>query len=278
MPDQIGSLPLFEDRPYLGADESPTARMPADTAGPGAALSVEAPPAPAGVGRLVRCAWPLLSLLGRIVAGASANGAEPLKTRATALVHEFERAALADGISALDVTAARYVLCTAIDEAVLTSSWGPGSGWNDPSLLSMFHNETWGGEKVFTLIDRALEDRQQYGDVLELCHFVMLLGFQGKYRLARDGSAQVDALRRRLFEVLGKRFPSPASVPVPQPEHVRRGGRLFRYAPVWTVGAVCLLVAFTLFALYDYRLHVDASRVAGDIRSIALPSGSLAAQ
>jgi hypothetical protein len=44
------------------------------------------------------------------------------------------------------------------------------------------------------------------------------------------------------------------------------------------VGAVCLLVAFTLFALYDYRLHVDASRVAGDIRSIALPSGSLAAQ
>ncbi|MEJ0014954.1 MAG: type IVB secretion system protein IcmH/DotU [Acetobacteraceae bacterium] len=274
MPDQAGSLPLFDNRPGAETDTSPTARMPADLAGPAHAQPLEPPPAPAGSGPLVRTAWPLLSLLGRISAGIGAAGAEPLKDRATALVHGFERSALAEGINARDISAARYVLCTAIDEAVLTSPWGASIGWNDPSLLSVFHNETWGGEKVFTLIDRAMQDPAQYGDLLELCHFVMLLGFQGRFRLERDGSARADALRRRLYELLRPRFGTPAAIPVPQPEPVRGGRQLVQYVPVWVVGAVCLLFAFLLFGWYDYRLNTHSAQVARLIHTISFPGGA----
>jgi len=205
MPDGPSSLPLFDNIERPEPDDAPTVRVTAASDETIAARPLLEPPAPIGSGRLVRCAWPLLSLLARIVAGTSVSDPEQLKSGAAALIHQFERVALADGVNAREVNAARYVLCTAIDEAVLTSPRGGSSEWKNASLLSMFHNETWGGEKLFTLIDRALQDSQQYGDLLELCHFVLLLGFQGKFRLERDGSAQVDALRRRLFDVLRPR-------------------------------------------------------------------------
>jgi type VI secretion system protein ImpK len=179
--------------------------------------------------------------------------------------------ALAEGINPRDVSAARYVLCTALDEAVLTSNWGVSTDWNNGSLLSQFHNETWGGEKVFTLIDRAMRDTEQFGDLLELCHFVMLLGFQGKYRLARDGSSQVDALRRRLFDILHPRFGSPPALPVPQPERAAREGRMISYMPVWAVAAVCLLIAAAVYGWLDFDLTRESDKVAAAINNLARP-------
>lgn len=274
MPDGPSSLPLFDNIERPEPDDAPTVRVTAASDETIAARPLLEPPAPIGSGRLVRCAWPLLSLLAQIVAGTSVSDPEQLKSGAAALIHQFERVALADGVNAREVNAARYVLCTAIDEAVLTSPRGGSSEWKNASLLSMFHNETWGGEKLFTLIDRALQDSQQYGDLLELCHFVLLLGFQGKFRLERDGSAQVDALRRRLFDVLRPRFGTPTPVPVPQPEQIGRRARLIHYVPVWVVGAVCLLLAAILLGWFGYRLQTDAARVAEQIDALSLPVGA----
>ena len=53
--------------------------------------------------------------------------------------------------------AARYVLCTMIDEAAADTPWGGSGVWGRHSLLAMFHNETEGGEKVFQLMARLAE-------------------------------------------------------------------------------------------------------------------------
>ena len=54
-----------------------------------------------------------------------------------------------------------------------------GSGaWARLSLLVMFHNETWGGEKVFQLLARLAEDPAGNRDLLELMHVVLALGFE----------------------------------------------------------------------------------------------------
>lgn len=272
MQGEAGSLPLFDNQPKLRSDtaetdEAPTVRMAVPPHTPAGAGPSATPPAPLRSGKLVRCAWPVLSLLGRIVSGADALGPLRLKDGATSLLQGFERTALADGVNARDVAAARYVLCTALDEAVLTASWGPASGWNDASLLSRFYNETWGGEKVFTLIDRALQNRKQYLDLLELCHFVLLLGFQGKYRLERDGTAKVDVIRRRLYDVLQPHFGAPAPIPVPIAASVTASARLTKYVPVWSVAAVCLLAAAMLFGWMDYRLRMSSALVAEVIDS-----------
>ncbi len=54
---------------------------------------------------------------------------------------------------------ARYALCTALDEAVLSTPWGSGGDWGKQSLLITVHNEAWGGEKVFQLLDIACKAR-----------------------------------------------------------------------------------------------------------------------
>lgn len=268
-----GTLPLFDGRTTPETDEAPTVRFAAGAPAP-PNDPPQPPPAPAGSGRLVQAAWPLLSLLARIAAGSAPANTEQLKTGSAGLVRDFERVAMAEGTNPREVAAARYVLCTALDEAVLVSPWGASTGWNNSSLLSAFHNETWGGEKVFTLIERALADPAQYADLLELCHFVMLLGFQGKYRLARDGSAQADALRRRLYDLLHARLGAPAAIPVPQPEVARRRGRITPYVPVWSVAAVCTLIAAVVFGWLDYRLSSESNAVAGVVRDLSTPAAA----
>ncbi|MGE0416083.1 MAG: type IVB secretion system protein IcmH/DotU [Acetobacteraceae bacterium] len=269
-----GPLPLFNGRVEPETDDAPTIRFAVEPEAQATTGPLEPPPPPAGAGRIVRHGWPLLSLMARITGGLAASNAEQLKTSAIALVREFERTTLADGISPRDVSAARYVLCTALDEAVLTSAWGLSTDWNNGSLLSRFHNETWGGEKVFTLIDRAMQDPGQFGDLLELCHFVLLLGFQGKYRLARDGSSEADALRRRLYDILHPRFGAPPALVTPQPVVAARNGRAINYVPVWTVGAVCLLILALVYGWLDYTLTSEANTVARVINKLHSPAAA----
>ncbi|NVL27204.1 hypothetical protein F2S73_10895 [Pseudomonas syringae pv. actinidiae] len=66
----------------------------------------------------------------------------------------FEAEARKRAIDNDQLLAARYVLCTVVDEAVLNTSWGSKSDWSKISLLSRFHKETFGGEKFFQLLER----------------------------------------------------------------------------------------------------------------------------
>ncbi|WP_328717678.1 DotU family type IV/VI secretion system protein [Halomonas elongata] len=43
------------------------------------------------------------------------------------------------------------------------SSWGRQSVWAEHSLLARFHNETWGGEKVFSILARLQHEPHRYG-------------------------------------------------------------------------------------------------------------------
>lgn len=265
MASDLGTMPLFR-HPDPAEDDPPTVRVAA-AADTGAAAPEQTPPAPAGSGRLVRLAWPVLSLTARIVAGTHPLDSGRLRESAAALIRAFETAALADGINARDTAAARYVLCAALDEAVLTAPWGLAAGWSGRTLLSQFHDETWGGEKVFTLIDRALRDPIAWRDLLELCHAVLLLGFQGRHRLDRDGVAATDRLRTRLRQVLARSAaaPPPLTAPVPAQAAARP---LFRYVPVWAVAAGALLVTMTTYAWLDMRLTGGAAEVATAISGL----------
>src|SRR5574338_117498 len=67
-------------------------------------------------------------------------------------VRAFERKAAQLGVESRNIIAARYILCTFLDETAAGTPWGGSGVWGRNSLLVMFHNETWGGEKVFQLM------------------------------------------------------------------------------------------------------------------------------
>lgn len=79
---------------------------------------------------------------------------------------------------------ASYGLCLFIDEAVMDRPWGKTSCWSQEPLLSIFHDETWGGEKVFTVLSRLMQEPKRYKDVLEFMYFALCLGLKGKYAIA----------------------------------------------------------------------------------------------
>ena len=95
-----------------------------------------------------------------------------------------------------------YCLCSFVDEAVMSTSWGAHSIWAERSMLSIYHDETWGGEKFFSILSRMMLDPAKYQDILEFVYYCLSLGFRGKYGVQFDGVAELQAILRRLQQVL----------------------------------------------------------------------------
>lgn len=111
----------------------------------------------------------------------------------------FEQRALQAGLENSEVMAARYVLCTLLDEAVVTTPWGNESEWSQMSLLSRFHNETFGGEKFFRLLERLGRNPVKHLALLELMYLCLALGFEGQYRVLPRGMLELEAIRDALY-------------------------------------------------------------------------------
>ena len=160
-------------------------------------------PAPAtGLNPLVGLANPLLLVVTQL--RNTRHVADPVALR-SALAHgvrDFVGAATRAQIAPERVMAARYVLCTLIDEAASDTPWGGAGAWADNSLLTMFHNEASGGEKVFQLMARLAEKPAANRDLLELIYSALVLGFEGRYRVLPNGAAQLEAVRDRLAQLL----------------------------------------------------------------------------
>ncbi|HFQ8053814.1 TPA: type IVB secretion system protein IcmH/DotU, partial [Pseudomonas putida] len=76
-----------------------------------------------------------------------------------------------------------YALCLHLDEAVMSRPWGNNSCWSHEPLLSIFHDETQGGEKVFVLLERVMQAPKEFQDVLEFLYYCFCLGLRGKHAL-----------------------------------------------------------------------------------------------
>jgi len=109
-----------------------------------------------------------------------------------------------------------YALCLHLDEAVMTRPWGQNSCWSHEPLLSIFHDETQGGEKIFVLLERIMQSPKEFQDVLEFLYFCFCLGLQGKYALDPKGDEILSALISRMHKVIRQlRGPTPQTVSDP---------------------------------------------------------------
>src|SRR6202035_730045 len=106
-----------------------------------------------GLNPLVQAATPLLVLAGRLRGQVTQADVDALRRQTTQEIRAFEDRARAAGVPPEDILAARYALCTVIDEAVMNTPWGAQSGWSSQSLLVTFHKEASGGEKFFQVLE-----------------------------------------------------------------------------------------------------------------------------
>lgn len=182
-------------------------RAPQPTAVPAAAASpaVDASAAVPGQGlnALVRAANPLLGLIVPLRTMTVPPDLEALRQRLALAIRTFEVQAKADGIDSESIAAARYSLCTVLDETIAGTPWGSGI-WAHRSLLVAFHNEASGGEKFFLILQRLSQDVRAHLDLIELMYVCLALGLEGRYRLVERGADQLTALRERLQQLISK--------------------------------------------------------------------------
>lgn len=250
-------------KPSAGRGARPGAAPPPAAPATAARPAAAAPPMPelpahASLNPLVQAAAPLLSAAPRLRATLRHPNPAALREQLVESVKRFESVARARGLPNEQVVAARYILCTLLDESASSTPWGGSGAWSSQSLLVHFHNEAWGGEKVFQLLARLVENPTQQRNLLELVYAALALGFEGRYKVMNDGKAQLDSVRERLAGKL-RELAGPAERTLsPQWQGVAAAPmRLSDGVPLWAVAAVLGFVLLVLFLVLRLTLNAQ---------------------
>jgi type VI secretion system protein ImpK len=206
--------------------------------------------------RLVDAATPLLGLAIRARRLARFDNADTLYTQVADEVSAIDRELIEQGYERPTVVAYRYVLCAFIDEAVLGTDWGSHSIWSQHSLLSRFHNETWGGEKVFAILSRMEKEPQRYQDMLEFIYLALCLGFEGRYKVMDNGREEYERIIGGLYRQIEElRDPDTSESLGTALENVTPARNRFRNGvPLWGIFGLFAGTMATVYTLYSIAL------------------------
>jgi type VI secretion system protein ImpK len=222
-----------------------------------------------GLNPLVRAANPLLDLVTPLRYMASHPDVETLRTQLVQAIKAFEAAAKAAHVEHDQIAAARYALCTLLDETISSTPWGGGGVWASRSLLVAFHNEAFGGEKFFLILQKLSQDPKANLVALELMYLCLALGLEGRYRVIDNGRSQLDTLRDRLQGLIAQqRAPMEAELSVHWQGASGKGEPLWRMVPVWILAAVAAVLLVVLQLFLGHRLGNASDPVFASLLSL----------
>lgn len=276
---------MNQDDPFSLADSDRTLIMP--TPGGKAAAARQAiaseavhedfpPEAPLrinGLNPLVAAANPLLDLVPQLRATLQHPDPTGLRDFLAQGMKSFEARAQAAGARQETIVAARYALCTLLDETAASTPWGGSGIWARHSLLVMFHNEAWGGEKFFQLLSKLAEDPATHRDLLELMYVCLALGFKGRYQVLDNGKEAIDNLRERLAQMLRQQHGDyeRALSPHWQGVSVRRK-TLFTALPLWVALSALGLTMLVAYLGLNNALNEKSDSVYAQIQALQIQS------
>lgn len=221
--------------------------------------------------RMLDAAMPLFGLVMRLRTLDALPHIDAVHRQVRAQIDNVQAEMRQHGYEPAHWLAYSYGLCLYIDEAVMERPWGMNSCWSQTPLLSIFHDETWGGEKVFTVLSRLMREPRRYQDVLEFMYFALCLGLKGKYAIAPKGEETLNGLIHQLHDLIRElRGPAPQAVCDPYTHVAARNMRLDRQWPWWSSLALCGVALGAAYGFYSYRLHLITTEVLASLSSILL--------
>jgi type VI secretion system protein ImpK len=231
----------------------------------------------AALNPLVRAANPLLDLVMPLRHMVSHPDVEALRLQLVQAVKTFEANAREGGVPHEAIAAARYALCTLLDETISSTPWGGGGVWASRSLLVAFHNEAFGGEKFFLILQKLGQDARANLHTLELMYLCLALGLEGRYRVIEGGRSQLEVLRERLQGLIQQqRGAVEPELSVHWKGASGKGEPLWRMVPVWILaaGAAVLLIVLQLFL--SNRLNNASDPVFAKLLGVKPPAAAAA--
>lgn len=223
-----------------------------------------------GLNPLESAASALLALLTRVKNMRIHSNPGELRRQVEEEIRAFESKAHDLGASPEKLYLARYVLCAALDEAVVNTPWGNTSEWTKQGLLVTFgYREAWGGEKFFALLDKQLQDAAGNWDLLEVMYICLALGFQGRYRLEDGGQSELEEQRERLFRAIRHQRGSFERELSPRWQGtVDRRNPLIRYVPLWVIGAVGSVLLLAIYLGFRFSLSGVSGPVVAQLNTL----------
>jgi type VI secretion system protein ImpK len=241
-----------------------------------AQVAADLPEVLSGSNSLAVAANPLLNLIPQIRVTAHHPDPAQLRNYLVEQVQLFERRARESQVQPETVIAARYALCTALDETAAKTPWGGGGQWSRHSLLVTFHNETWGGEKFFQVLARLVQDPKKHLDLIELMAVCIALGFEGRFSVVDNGRSQLDTLRRRLVEIIdGARGEYAKALSLNWRGATSDGKAKWGFLPLWIAAGTTLFLLLGIYLLYTFLIAGRSDTTFSAITSIRPPKADI---
>lgn len=171
---------------------------------------------------------------------------------------------------------ARYCLCSALDEAVLQTTWGrtraAGIDWSTQGLGSTFGYDRQGSDRVYQIIGEARNDPHSNHDLLEICQGILERGFQGRYRYKAGGTKQLQAVHKEVKKCVKatkaparQHIPGSGSIPPvsqqvgPGDQHAQLSRRRFWWLGIGSL--VIVLAGMAGYGIHRYQRHHQAQQM-----------------
>ena len=226
-----------------------------------------------GINPLVAAANPLLSLVPQLRSSVAYPDPAGLRELLLRQIGDFEKNARQAGVSSEHQMAAKYALCTLVDESISLTPWGGAGQWARASLLVTLYKETWGGEKFFLLLGKMAEDPAKNLNLIELMYVCLALGFEGRYRVADGGKAQLETVRERLHAMIRKERGEPEKDLSLHWKGLQTTiGRTVRFLPLWVSAAIAALVLAGAFIWFNISLNQNSDALFSALAKLKVPA------
>ena len=222
---------------------------------------------------LIEAAKPVFILVNAMQQTTSQLSTDSLINKFSILINNFEENAEKNGARYDAIQAAKYCLCTFVDELAVRAGWADET-WSKNSLLVSFYDETWGGERFFEIIQNLKQDPDKNIDLLEFMYLCLQFGYKGKYQVLNSGELEIDKIKRDLLALIhSKRPDQTAELFKHNPIITNTIQRKQRFSiPLWVVGVLGAVVLGVGYFAMQWSLGDDFDVASTKVNNLKLPS------
>lgn len=211
---------------------------------------------------LLTLATPLLLLMIQLRRHALPAQETSLYQQVCSEIQALEPQLIHQGYDPQTIHDFRYLLCCVLDEAVMSQRWGSQGIWSSHSLLTRFHNESWGGEQFFVRLQHLMKRPELQQELLQFSHLCLSLGYEGRYRIQPQGEVALHHLQTQLHQLLYPGLSNRHAATLhltPQPQPVTSSER--QPLPLRLYGLGLFLLLMLVFLCFHQSLAQQSAQI-----------------
>lgn len=210
---------------------------------------------------MIDTATPLLGMTQRLRDITNLDNSEEVYKQVVNDILAIEHILQTKGYESGAIISFRYVLCTFIDELAMQHPWNNQNNWGAHSLLVRFHNESWGGERVYLLLQRLMSEPKKFRDLLEFMYLCFCLGFRGRYKVGVGHEEEFNKIFRQLHDLIISMQDKPDNIVLSQGESKKSSYKLKKKISIKTLFVYFISGLAFIYLIYTLKLNNQTQEI-----------------